>query len=68
MKTHSDKYLELVINRMKERKLNQREVGDEIGVSQDKVSNILNKKRKLEFFEGLKLCRLLGIDPRSIKP
>lgn len=45
--------------------IKQTYIAKKVGISEDKLSNILNGKRKISATEYLNLCEVLGVDPKT---
>lgn len=68
MKIYGKEFIDYSVEVMKQKKLNNEEVGEVLGINKRTVAEILAGRRRVLFDEGLNMCKLLGIDPRSIKP
>ena len=53
---------------MKQKKISKEELAEKLGKNHRTVVEMLAGRRRILFDEGLNMCKLLGIDPRSIKP
>lgn len=56
-----------VINKKRlEAKMTQQQLADMVGVTVGFMTNFENGKHGIDFIKGMRLCRVLGIDPEDL--